>query len=136
MTQEELASLLSVSRQTISKWETGETIPRTDKLKELARIFNCDIGYLLADEEAKEKSSPSNESRNIYNFIGLGFGVIVIILAFAISFFVEVDIRAGHSGFLGFLETWSIEAVITKAIALIGLIIGTISAVKILKKGD
>lgn len=50
MTQEKLAEQMGVSRQTVSKWETGEASPELDKLMELSRIFSCSIDDLLKSE--------------------------------------------------------------------------------------
>ena len=49
-TQEQLASILSVSRQSISKWESDITYPETDKLIELGKLFDCSMDYLLKEE--------------------------------------------------------------------------------------
>ena len=46
MTQSELAQLLGVSQANISQWETGEAMPRADKLPELAKILECSIDDL------------------------------------------------------------------------------------------
>lgn len=46
MTQSELAQLLGVSQANISQWETGEAMPRADKLPELAKVFGCSIDDL------------------------------------------------------------------------------------------
>lgn len=46
-TQEELAKKVSVSRTAVTKWETGECMPKPDKLLALANIFNCSVDYLL-----------------------------------------------------------------------------------------
>lgn len=46
MTQSELAQLLGVSQANISQWETGEAMPRADKLPELAKILKCSIDDL------------------------------------------------------------------------------------------
>lgn len=51
MTQDELAQKLSIQRTTVSMWETGEAMPRADKLPELAKILQCDIADLF-DESA------------------------------------------------------------------------------------
>ena len=40
LTQDELASKISVSRQTISKWENGEVVPDSVNLIELSNVFN------------------------------------------------------------------------------------------------
>ena len=49
MTQEELAEKMSVSRQTISKWELGSILPEVEKLVDLSKMFNCSIDQLLKD---------------------------------------------------------------------------------------
>lgn len=47
LSQEELAIKLNVVRQTISKWEKGETIPNTETLKLLSKFFDVSINTLL-----------------------------------------------------------------------------------------
>lgn len=47
LTQNELAKKCFVTRQAVSRWETGETVPNTDTLKILSRIFNVEAGTLL-----------------------------------------------------------------------------------------
>ena len=54
-TQEQLADILGVSRQSISKWESDIAYPETDKLIELGKLFDCSMDYLLK-EEVTEKS--------------------------------------------------------------------------------
>ena len=49
-TQEQLADILGVSRQSISKWESDIAYPETDKLIELGKRFNCSMDYLLKEE--------------------------------------------------------------------------------------
>ena len=44
--QEDLAKKLKVDRSAIAKWETGEAMPKSDKLPELARILGCTIDEL------------------------------------------------------------------------------------------
>lgn len=48
-TQEQLASLLGVSRQAISRWESNTAYPETDKLIRLSELFDCSLDYLLRD---------------------------------------------------------------------------------------
>ena len=55
-TQEQLADILGVSRQSISKWESDIAYPETDKLIALGELFECSMDYLLK-EEITEKSS-------------------------------------------------------------------------------
>ena len=53
-TQEQLAEVLGVTRQSISKWESDIAYPETDKLIKIGRIFQCSMDYLL-NEDAIEK---------------------------------------------------------------------------------
>lgn len=48
--QEQLADLLDVSRQSVSKWESGTTYPEMDKLLSLCKIFNVSLDELTNDE--------------------------------------------------------------------------------------
>ena len=52
LSQEELASMLGVSRQAVSKWERSESSPDTDNLIELAKIYNITLDELLNGDEA------------------------------------------------------------------------------------
>ena len=64
-TQEQLAEILGVSRQSISKWESDIAYPETDKLIELGKLFECSMDYLLKDnitEKNGTQSSYFNES--------------------------------------------------------------------------
>ena len=47
LSQEELAQKIFVTRQAVSRWETGETIPNIDTLKLLSQLFNVSINTLL-----------------------------------------------------------------------------------------
>ena len=51
LTQEELAENLSVSRQAITKWESGDGIPDIDNLKELSKLFNVTIDELVKEDK-------------------------------------------------------------------------------------
>ena len=63
MSQEELAEKLGVSRQAVSKWESGATQPELSKLIELSKIYQVSVDALLSLEHAKEQqdSSPAAE---------------------------------------------------------------------------
>ena len=62
--QEEVAERLNVSRQAVSKWESGNTIPALDKIIKLSELFNVSTDYLLKDdvnEKYEEKNDNSYE---------------------------------------------------------------------------
>lgn len=50
LSQEQLADELRVSRQAISKWELGESIPDTENLISLSKFYGVSLDYLLLDE--------------------------------------------------------------------------------------
>lgn len=47
MSQEELAESVFVTRQAVSRWENGETVPNTETLKLLSKLFDVSINTLL-----------------------------------------------------------------------------------------
>ncbi|MBR6628036.1 MAG: helix-turn-helix transcriptional regulator [Lachnospiraceae bacterium] len=49
--QEELADKMNISRQSVSKWESGASIPDLDKILKLSEIFGVSTDYLLKDEK-------------------------------------------------------------------------------------
>lgn len=62
--QEELAEKLNVSRQSVSKWESGQAKPDLDKIIALSNIFDVSTDYLLKDDNEEK----SNKSTNKYHF--------------------------------------------------------------------
>ena len=61
LSQMELANQLGVSRQAVSRWESGDTTPSVDKLKTLARIYGVSLDWLCsdtADGEPPEAAKP------------------------------------------------------------------------------
>lgn len=47
LTQEQLAEMLNVARQSVSRWEMDVAFPETEKLIKLSRLLDCSIDYLL-----------------------------------------------------------------------------------------
>ena len=47
MTQMDVATALNIGRTTVAMWETGESMPRAEKLIQLAKLFNCTVDELL-----------------------------------------------------------------------------------------
>ena len=50
VTQEQLSEIMSVSRQTISRWEADEIIPELNKLVALSEVFNCKLDELVKED--------------------------------------------------------------------------------------
>lgn len=71
LTQKDLADQLHVTFQTISKWENDENEPDISTLKELAKLYECSIDYLLSEEdeqpveETKEEEAPKEPIQEV-----------------------------------------------------------------------
>lgn len=61
--QEELAEKMNVSRQSVSKWESGNSIPDLNKILMLSRIFCVSTDYLLKDELEEQEEVAEDGSR-------------------------------------------------------------------------
>ena len=62
-TQEELADVMNVSRQAISKWESDVAFPETEKLIALSKLYKCSIDYLLNNENDNPNIAVTKEVR-------------------------------------------------------------------------
>ena len=61
LSQEQVAEKLGVARQTISKWELGETTPEMDKLIMISELYNITLDELMKEEnEGKVINDPNN----------------------------------------------------------------------------
>ena len=72
LSQEDLAEKLGVSRQSVSKWESGVAYPEMDKVLELCKLFNLNIDELLNQnikEVEQNKQSKSNVNKYIDSFL-------------------------------------------------------------------
>lgn len=66
--QEELATQINVSRQALSKWESGASVPDTENVVALSRLFGVSTDYLLLENgettaQAAPTAAPSAESK-------------------------------------------------------------------------
>ncbi len=63
LSQEDLAEKMRVSRQSVSKWETGEAYPEMNNILELCKIFHCCINDLVNDKII-DKEGLDEETKN------------------------------------------------------------------------
>lgn len=64
MSQEQLADRLGITRQSVSKWESGSAAPELSKLITLSEMFQVSIDYLVKDAE-EPKGAEKEESRRL-----------------------------------------------------------------------
>ncbi len=58
LTQEQLAEMLGVSRQSVSKWEMEQSLPEVDKIVLMSRLFSVDTNKILLEETDIKKLRP------------------------------------------------------------------------------
>ena len=103
MSQEELAEKVGVARQTISKWELGETSPDLKQSKELSKIFNISLDELT---ENNIKEILVEKTSNTERLAGLILKLIKIMVIFVIvapilyiiTFIIFKNVRKNNSG--------------------------------------
>ena len=78
--QEKLAEEMSVSRQTISKWENGDSYPSTAHLFKLSNILNCSFGELV---NGQATDSQQKFKKYLFPILGLAVAT-VLLLAFGL----------------------------------------------------
>lgn len=65
LSQEELAEKIGVSRQSVSKWETGQAMPEYEKLLALCEYFKVSVDSLLKGEDMEGKEANAEKVKNI-----------------------------------------------------------------------
>lgn len=68
MSQEQLADKLNVSRQAVSKWESGQSMPDMEKIFQLCKILNCSLDELI-DDRATGNSKTQDNKNNINTYL-------------------------------------------------------------------
>lgn len=69
LTQEQLAEILNVSRQSVSRWEMDIAFPETEKLIKLGHILNCSIDFLLNNNLQEQELKQNPKALECYDFI-------------------------------------------------------------------
>ena len=120
ISQEELAERVRVSRQSVSKWETGEAYPEMNNILELCKIFHCHINDLVNDNildidsldedvkmsAVKFKKEKQNQMKGISKVLSLIGKIAGIVVRVAIGFVIvamvsipfllkDIDVRDG-----------------------------------------
>lgn len=129
MTQEQLAERMGVSRQTVSKWESGASYPEMEKLIALCGLFDCTLDELVrgglpaAAQQQPEPAvaSPQPEAlRADYERVmggtarGIAVGVALIVSGVAVHLFISAS---------GVREAWATVAMFLIVAAAIGILV-------------
>ena len=82
MSQEELADTLNVSRQTVSKWELGDSTPDFDKIVPLCEVFGITTEELLRDKKIESKEG-NEDKPNLKKALFISISVFLYFVALA-----------------------------------------------------
>ncbi|MCL2568378.1 MAG: helix-turn-helix domain-containing protein [Oscillospiraceae bacterium] len=139
MTQEQLATHLSITRQTVSKWELGESEPDIASLVRLSEIFGVTTDHLLKDVPRNTQflathTQTSKRARTTAQWLGgllVLLGTLGTLTFWILSILHPADFGIGrpdgthtlYTGLQGFLRTWNAVGLFwfTAAVGAVGL---------------
>lgn len=76
MSQEQLADRLGVTRQSVSKWESGASVPELNKIVQLSELFQVSVDYLVKDNLAEDPLKQKTNWENMGDVSGYGKTVV------------------------------------------------------------
>ena len=86
MTQEALAERLNVSRQAVTKWESGQSLPDIENLKQMADLFGVTMDSLVGTVTTKKESRLNKKINDIGYFIWAAIDLLIGIFISMYSF--------------------------------------------------
>ncbi len=98
LSQEQLAEQLGVSRQAISKWESGKAVPETDTLISISKYFDVSLDYLVKEEnpisedavslEVHQTEKANGHEKRILGIATCIIGIVMLIIWGIVSVFI------------------------------------------------
>ncbi len=85
LSQEELADKIGVSRQSVSKWESEQSVPDVEKIKVMSDYFEVTTDYLLKGIENERQAEPETNA-NIFTITATGLNFIGLLVSCAIIY--------------------------------------------------
>lgn len=127
MTQEQLAMLLGVSRQSVSKWEAERAYPEMDKLLKLSDLFDCTLDDLvIGDMTARSLDTASSIPSNKAPHDVTGYEQMMRSFALKLSLGASIPLLSTAIGFLcGLIPGIDSQSVVSVSV-FIGLALGSI----------
>lgn len=132
LSQEQLADKLGVSRQAVSKWESGTSYPEMDKLIAMCKIFKCSMDDLVNDDTSDKTIMKNKNVKNSYIDSLLEFITKSVNMFCSMKFtslikcFIELFLIGAFLGIFAFLGNEIIHDVIDYVFYFNGSIIGEV----------
>ena len=90
MSQEELAEKLNVSRQAVSKWESGNGYPETEKIISICEIFDCSMDELVKGKITADVKKEKNEYDSLMSKIAKTTAIAIFLILLGTSFMLTI----------------------------------------------
>lgn len=119
LSQEELANELHVTRQAVTKWESGENEPSLESVNQLAEILQVSVAYLMGGEEAKTSPIKTTRFFRWGNFLR----VVALALAFMAIFFLFLPGVSGQNRPYAYAFIFGTGSILINPMALIAWIL-------------
>ena len=111
LSQEQLAEKLGVSRQAISKWESGKAVPESDTLISISKYFDVTLDYLMKEENslseavtedaATQPSTNNRRKKRIFGLVICFMGIACLLVWGIVSIFIpSASDRIGTSSMI------------------------------------
>ena len=104
LSQEELAAKLNVVRQTISKWEKGESLPPVEVFYNISKLYRVSLDYIIGDETVDPQPIKNDAKKRIY--LNITHLAVVTVWFVALLLFVIFDLTGIVSG----IDKWMLFA--------------------------
>ena len=88
LSQEQLAEKVNVTRQTISNWELGETSPSLEQAKEIAKLYNVSLDYVVGNDKNNVEAKLNNVERLSGILIKLLKFFLIILIIIIVKYFI------------------------------------------------
>ncbi|ADH97793.1 helix-turn-helix domain-containing protein [Salisediminibacterium selenitireducens] len=109
LSQAFVAEEMGVSRQAVSKWETGQSVPSTAHLIRLAEVLGCDVQDLAEPDQEAQPAQPAEESgskKDIRMQLAAVFGRVLMLVGF-LGYMGAVSDPGDHGSMpLWFFNSW------------------------------
>lgn len=114
--QEELAEQLSVTRQSVSKWEGAQSVPDMDKVVQMSRLFGVTTDFLLKDELSEEEDY-TRENKAKSPVIGAVSGIYWLLVTAVYLLYTFGPMGNGQPKYSWFI--WAVAGVLFGAVMLV-----------------
>lgn len=118
LSQEELANKIGVSRQAVSKWESGQSMPDLDKIIALSDLFGVSTDYILKGTDVSYDEGYLNAERTKKIMISgaIIFAILTLMIAFSLNRFRndEIFMLTIGGGVIGYFAGYLLGLVYSK----------------------